>query len=349
MNPSISVIIPIFNKELYIEELVSSIHKQTFTDFECIIVDDGSTDNSSYICEKASQRDKRIQVIKTENFGVSHARNIGLNASTGDYVTFMDSDDSITENYLEILYQTIASNDSDLLVSGIITKTRDDKKIEVITPKRSGKFKLYEITDYIVTEQYSSGLFGYLHGKMFKGDIIRSIRFDESIDLAEDLDYCFSVYPMIQNIFILSDSYYTYYLDALNNSKKLYESVDYLQQARIHRKIFDYTSRRIIKQNIQNIIEARILDYIYFYLYDSPYADIKRKRKDIKELLDGVEYANSTYIKESIIRKNIFYSTKIGYPYSLMFTFEYMKCLKWTRRGLSKWKRLLSYMDMPGA
>ena len=93
----LSIIIPIYNVERYLEETINSVLKQTFTDFELILVDDGSTDNSGKICDKYAQKDSRVKVIHKPNGGVSSARNAGVDNATGEFIGFVDSDDIISE------------------------------------------------------------------------------------------------------------------------------------------------------------------------------------------------------------------------------------------------------------
>ncbi len=115
----ISVIVPIYKVEKYIDECIQSVLKQTFSDYELILVDDGSPDNCGTICDEYAKRDKRIHVIHQKNGGISAARNAGLNlffSNIGNkYVTFIDSDDWISAHYLEQLYTTAITTDADIV------------------------------------------------------------------------------------------------------------------------------------------------------------------------------------------------------------------------------------------
>ena len=99
----ISVIVPVYNVEEYLEECLESIQQQTYTDIEVILVNDGSTDDSKEICERYCAKDNRFKLINQENQGLSEARNVGVRASTGEYIFFVDSDDVININVLEVL------------------------------------------------------------------------------------------------------------------------------------------------------------------------------------------------------------------------------------------------------
>ena len=104
-EPLISIIVPIYRVEEYLDKCLSSIINQTYKNLEIILVNDGSDDNSIKIAKKYAKKDERIKIIEEDNKGLSCARNTGINASTGKYITFVDSDDFIEENYIEVLYK----------------------------------------------------------------------------------------------------------------------------------------------------------------------------------------------------------------------------------------------------
>lgn len=115
-NPAISVIVPVYNVENYLEECLASIFRQTFQDFELICVDDGSTDSSGALLDKISPSNANMKVFHTKNAGQSAARNFGLSHAQGRYIVFIDGDDSIVPNYLEIFYTEIEQSQSDIVV-----------------------------------------------------------------------------------------------------------------------------------------------------------------------------------------------------------------------------------------
>jgi len=125
ITPKISCIVPVYNVEKYLHCCIDSILSQTFTDFELILVDDGSPDNSPAICDEYARKDNRIKVIHQKNAGVSVARNSGMDIMQGDYYCFIDSDDWITTDYLEKLYNTAKEENADLVVCGYNWQTKD--------------------------------------------------------------------------------------------------------------------------------------------------------------------------------------------------------------------------------
>ena len=116
MTEKITVIVPVYNVEHYLDKCLDSVIKQTYKNIEIIVVNDGSTDNSGEICQEYAQKDNRIVYIEKENGGLSDARNAGLDQMTGSYVTFVDSDDWIEQDYVETLYQKITEYQADIAI-----------------------------------------------------------------------------------------------------------------------------------------------------------------------------------------------------------------------------------------
>lgn len=114
MEPLISVIVPVYNVEEYVEACIQSIIAQTYRNIEIIIVDDGSNDKSGFICDRMSEKDARIAVYHFENNGVASARNAGVELSNGEYIAFVDSDDIVAPDYLRFLYDILIENDADI-------------------------------------------------------------------------------------------------------------------------------------------------------------------------------------------------------------------------------------------
>ncbi len=162
--PKISVIVPVYNVEKYLSRCIDSILNQTFTDFELILVDDGSTDNSGDICDIYSQKNSRIIVIHQSNQGVSAARNQGIISAKGGYITFIDSDDWISSRLLERLLLSCEKNDSQMAVSII-------KKVSEFTcDYQSNAF------DNVMTGKEAVEKFGSLMDMRFRGPVGKLVR-----------------------------------------------------------------------------------------------------------------------------------------------------------------------------
>ncbi len=127
-NPKISVIVPVYQVKAYLEKCVGSLLAQTFSDFELILVDDGATDGSGALCDKLQQSDPRVRVLHQENAGLSAARNSGLALARGEYMTLVDSDDAVTPEYLQRLYDGAISQNAEVSVCGFSYVYEDPKQ-----------------------------------------------------------------------------------------------------------------------------------------------------------------------------------------------------------------------------
>ena len=133
--PEISVIVPVYNTEKYLDRCIRSIIDQTFSDFELILVDDGSKDNSGFICDEWEKKDSRIKVIHQKNAGAGAARNAGLAIAKGNYINFVDSDDWITPEMYEILYKLLRETSATIAMTSMISKSHYEKSEKLDTTK----------------------------------------------------------------------------------------------------------------------------------------------------------------------------------------------------------------------
>ena len=210
--PSVSVIVPVYNVEKYLESCIESVLIQTFTDFELILVDDGSPDNCGAICDEYAAKDNRIVVIHQKNGGLSAARNAGLDAATGKYIYFLDSDDSIKPNLIEIVVPYLEGG-ADLVVFNH----------ERVHPDGFVSPCVYELGTYVLSEEnrvnfYVKTLLSYSIGweawsRMFRRDIIEAyhLRFaDNRRIFAEDMYFSLCYCAHVQEIISISQSLYCY-------------------------------------------------------------------------------------------------------------------------------------------
>ncbi len=172
----ISVIVPVFNVEQYLANCIKSILNQSFKDFELILVDDGSPDNSGEICEKYAQMDSRIKVVHHANGGLSFARNTGINAAKGDYLAFIDSDDFVFPHYLEILANACLENDADMSVCSMIRCSTKDSLVDFTEKFPEDKYEIFEddkMKVFFTTKKINTMAWG----KLYKRFIFESIKF----------------------------------------------------------------------------------------------------------------------------------------------------------------------------
>lgn len=185
MNPLISIIIPIYNREKYIEECLNSILSQTFNDYEILLIDDGSNDNTGIICDKYAEENKKIKVFHKKNGGVSSARNLGLRYAKGKWIIFVDSDDMLAKESLTIMNSIInkINYTADVIVFEI---GYSSKQILQKTEQNSPKLINYldEVKGILKYELSTSPC-----AKIFRSEIAKTISFDEQIRVGEDAIY----------------------------------------------------------------------------------------------------------------------------------------------------------------
>lgn len=186
--PRISLIVPVYNAEQYISRCIDSILAQNFTDFELILVNDGSKDNSLEVSNHYSGLDARVVVVSQANAGVSSARNHGINIAKGDYICFVDADDHVSPSYLEQLVRPALQNDKiDLVLQGRI-KCESGKQTK-IAPDHDGVYFLNEDPGFF--KDVNLFRFCAVYSKLFKRDIIQNheISFSKTLNHGEDFDF----------------------------------------------------------------------------------------------------------------------------------------------------------------
>lgn len=205
MYPQISVIVPIYNAEDTLNRCIDSILNQTFRDWELLLVDDGSTDRSSGICDRYATKDKRVKVFHTKNGGVSVARNIGLDSAKGSWITFVDSDDFIDTTFLDTL---VRLQSSDLCIAGIqfINNTTI-----LLPPEECIKIEDVTELDNLLNKLY----FTVPWGKVYKNDIIQQnkLRFDINLKIGEDTDFVLRYLLYTDNIKLIAKPLYHFLND----------------------------------------------------------------------------------------------------------------------------------------
>ena len=276
-EPVISIIVPVYNTERYIKSCVESIISQSFEDFELIFVDDGSSDNSYNIIDSFVVKDQRIKLVHQNNAGVSAARNSGLKHAKGDYVVFIDSDDTISCDYLEILYQSITDSKADIVFSGISYVDNGIETNRVILEE--GMLHLNSEIDLLVF--FNTPLLTSPVSKIYKKDIIRAndLQFDTSLSFAEDKDFNLKYFQYIQNACVISFCGY-FYRNVYNSlSKKKY---DY--EYRIEHKHWQIKKVFFESQHDFGIREKTYLVNQLFYIMYDEMAYISSSSNSIEEM-----------------------------------------------------------------
>lgn len=194
----VSVVIPVYNVESFLEECLDSVCSQTYAALDIICVNDGSTDNSRNILNKYEKRDSRIKVLSKDNGGLSSARNMGLQFCKGEYILFVDSDDILVPNAVEIMVSELENTKSDVIVFGAELFPRENidnsDLVTLLSPKRL-TYQGAEITETMIFDVGCCNIFVW--NKLFKKSSLCDIIFDENILLGEDRCFLFDVFPKV--------------------------------------------------------------------------------------------------------------------------------------------------------
>lgn len=207
-NELVSVIVPIYNVERYLNKCLDSISRQTYSNLEIILINDGSTDDSLRICENYKMRDDRIKVINKKNGGVSSSRNIGLKHATGKYLTFIDSDDYVDKRMIEIMLKILKEKNADI----VICNTRNVYEESDFATSQNDifdtvKYNNVEALKCIFNEKPFNAV---CWGKLYKKSLFDDLYFDENIKIAEDLDILYKIFFYSNSIYYISAPLYNW-------------------------------------------------------------------------------------------------------------------------------------------
>lgn len=204
--PELSIIVPVYNVEKYLPKCIDSILAQTFTDFELILIDDGSPDECGEICDEYAIKDSRIKVIHQKNQGVSSARNAGLDIATGTYLGFVDSDDWIEPEMYEVMIKTVKEKNSDVVICGFNYVNPDDTFVrsDLINEGAYNKDKL-------LTALFGkpNPLGGGCVNKIFLREKVDQSRFRQNLSMAEDWVYLFESFKFCKQAYKIADALYS--------------------------------------------------------------------------------------------------------------------------------------------
>lgn len=282
----VSVIIPIYKVEPYLRQCLDSVVGQTYQNLEIICVDDGSPDRCGDICEEYSSRDNRIRVIHRENGGLSAARNTGIDAATGEYICFIDSDDYVKKTYVEYLYGLIMKYDAEIAVCPLLQYISEQN----IETKKSGveqRMTPSEALSYIFQNSKYVGVYAW--NKMYHRDVFTSIRYPEG-KCYEDSGTTYRLFLASKNIAIgkVPQYYYRVSRSGQITSSGFEKKMDKIAFIDEMRTCFERCCPDVLK-SFECYAMWSILD-IYRSCLLSAHSDLDQKREMRKKTLLGKEY-----------------------------------------------------------
>ena len=259
--PLVSVIVPVYKVEYVVKNCIESILNQIFTDFELILVDDGSPDNSGRICDEYAKKDHRVIVIHKENGGVSSARNVGIDKAKGKYICFVDSDDYVSKDYLKTLIDVEENNNADNIWCYFKTVDKYSEKIDCKEVSSGPNIEKYTVKDIMTLHE--KWLDAGPVCKLYISDIIKenNLKFDESLSLGEDLIFNFVYLDYTnKNIIVINNELYFYLQNNENSLSKKY----YQDMFEIYKKINSVMYQYLNKWNCDNIQFEKYYNACFF-------------------------------------------------------------------------------------
>lgn len=283
-GPLVSIIIPVYNVNEYLEQCLDSVIGQTYKNLEIILVNDGSTDDSGKICDKYARKDGRIIVVHKENGGLSSARNAGIELMQGQYVSFIDSDDYVHQQYIEILLK-IAILYKTKLVIGSYIKISDNYVARYTERKKNRRVEEYSAEEAMLLMLYRKKIPMYAHGKLYDSSLFCNIRFPVG-KLFEDMSTSWEIIKLIENkIRYINIPLYFY--------RQRKGSIVYKEYT--HSKLDQVYMAKGILDEVANNEELRNAAIsIYFFSLSNMYSQVDKKHRTDRVFIENElkEYVN---------------------------------------------------------
>ena len=237
MNPTVSIIIPVYNAENSIRRCVESVLNQGYTDFELLLIDDGSTDSSGEICEEYKRKDSRVKVIHKENTGVSDTRNMGLKKAEGQYVQFLDSDDWITPDATNLMVRAAVESGCDMVIADFY-RVIGDRLSHKGDIDKDGALTLEEFAGFMM-ENPADFYYGVLWNKLFKREIIEkyALSMDKTISWCEDFMFNLEYLRHTDTIYALRVPIYYY---VKTKGSLVTQGLSLTKTIKMKRMVFEY-------------------------------------------------------------------------------------------------------------
>ncbi len=280
---NVSIIIPVYNVQAYIERCLESILAQTYTDFEVICIDDGSTDESGKLCDVYQKRDSRIRVYHIENHGVSYARNYGLSLMEGAWYCFVDPDDWIEPNYIERMYRLAKEKQCDIVSCGI------DKTYEFSMGIKEREEHIFTfgsseecIRNYICGRNSMHGL---VWNKLYNAEKFKEIRFEEKLKVNEDCMYIYEIMSCCEHACLTTMKLYHWYIRKDSACHRRAERADF-SAAEVFLRLYDKLQGKDMEEArivLQKNYVSSVVQVLLYAGYQKEDAVVELAKKRCKE------------------------------------------------------------------
>lgn len=298
--PKISVIIPVYGVELYLDKCIESVVNQTYKNLEIILVDDGSPDKCPFICDKWAKRDNRIKVIHKKNGGLSEARNTGMKIASGELIGFVDSDDWISIDMYQLLYENMVENDSDISACGVEMVWEGQNLHSRLTPKGQYVLECKQAEEAIIKETILKQPVWY---KLYKSDLVCNIFFPVG-KYHEDVFWSYQVIGKAHKISVFDKPCY-YYLQRKNSIMgNMYslKRLDLLDAKYERLKFFETYFRDLIGLAKWDLWFSNIyaVQMSLRFLPAEEYRYVRKKVKKIRKDIEPVHMLKNVSVKQKV-------------------------------------------------
>ena len=285
-NPLVSVVVPVYNVEKYLDRCVQSVVNQTYENLEIILVDDGSTDKSAPMCDSWAKADSRVKVVHKKNSGLGMARNTGLESACGKYIFFFDSDDYVNVETVEKCVATAEKNNSEVVIYGLCDVYDDGKTSE----KEIVTYKTVYVGDEVKNEvlpgmfTYSMGFGISSCGKMYSLSKIKELNLkfkSEKEIISEDAYFILELFSHINNVSIIKESLYYYYKRS-NSLTHSYKADRQKKNDVFLIKCIELAHQNNLSQQVIDHITARYHMYSITAMKQIVASDLSAKEKELE-------------------------------------------------------------------
>lgn len=302
-NIKISIIVPVYNASKYLSECLDSIAKQTLKDIEIICINDGSTDNSLQILNDYFAKDKRFVIINQENQGVSVARNTGIESAKGDYIAFVDSDDYIKSDFLEILYSKAVKNNAEISAADIVYVANGKLKYDNYMSKQTFKANKSLLTSYKDKSKFVRSV--NVWNKLYRTDFINkyNLKFMRGCKFGEDTCFIFLAVSLAQKISLTRDTAYYYRKNDESVTKNAFNSSLVFDLV----NTMDYIQKLLIQKIDEGVLSKEYLMLFYAYEINQFHTWYKETAEPYK-----TEFKNKAVerLKSVVVESNKYISLK---------------------------------------
>lgn len=297
MGGLISVIVPVYNVEKYLDRCIKTIVDQTYNNLEIILIDDGSPDSCPQKCDIWAKKDSRIKVIHKKNGGVSSARNKGLDVATGEYISFIDPDDIIHPNYYDILMSQIGNADCIIcsfkkFSNEIEFESRYNCLLETMTSIETIKKGFFNNLD----------IFSVVWNKIIKSDIAKNQRFNETMKNGEDSLFAYNIIISCNEIKYIKAPLYGYYTreDGAVNTIDSYGKMNQVELIAFICKPYMNDKDKTFRRRVKSVFAYRMYSALLFLKNNNEKEKCKIVKKQLKHNIDALIMADNLTIKEKI-------------------------------------------------